>query len=123
MAAQRREGVKELVKIIASEQVLALLGRGTLFSAPFRLDFEGLPADRRLRVPRSLLHTPEEDRPRGHPHQRPPASSFLTTWIRLREMSWRLARPWSVSPAMKSRATCRLNSMLWMRCLATAFIL
>ena len=36
VAAQRREGVKELVKIIASEQVLALLGRGTLFSAPFR---------------------------------------------------------------------------------------
>ena len=29
----------------------------------------------------------------------------------------------SVSPAMKSWATCRLNSMLWVRCLAMAFIL
>jgi hypothetical protein len=29
----------------------------------------------------------------------------------------------SVSPAMNSWATCRLNSMIWERCLAMAFIL
>jgi hypothetical protein len=34
-----------------------------------------------------------------------------------------LARAWSVSPAMNSWATCRLNSLLWERCLAMAFIL
>ena len=31
--------------------------------------------------------------------------------------------PKGVSPAMKSWAICRLNSMLWVRCLAMAFIL
>jgi hypothetical protein len=31
--------------------------------------------------------------------------------------------PYRLSPAMNSCATCRLNSMLWERCLAMAFIL
>jgi hypothetical protein len=32
-----------------------------------------------------------------------------------------LARPSRVSPATNSCATCRLNSMLWERCLGMAF--
>src|SRR5260221_8548305 len=48
-----------------------------------------------------------------------PASYFWTQIrIRLRERSCRCARPCSVSPARYSCATCRLNSMLWDRCLA-----
>src|SRR5881227_2938380 len=38
-------------------------------------------------------------------------------------MSCRLASAYRVSPATNSCATCRLNSMLWERCLAMAFIL
>src|ERR1700753_1513026 len=38
-------------------------------------------------------------------------------------MSWRLDSAWSVSPAMNSSATCRLNATLWERCLAMASIL
>src|SRR5436190_13609441 len=38
-------------------------------------------------------------------------------------MSCRLASPYRVSPATNSCATCRLNSILWERCLAMAFIL
>src|SRR4029453_17467993 len=43
--------------------------------------------------------------------------------ISCHEMSCRLDNPCSVSPAMNSWATWRLNSMLWERCLITAFIL
>ena len=43
--------------------------------------------------------------------------------IRLRDTSCRLASAWRLSPATYSCATCRLNSMLWERCLVMAFIL
>ena len=42
------------------------------FSAPpLETRFRGPACRPCVRVPRSLLRTPEEDRPRGHPHQRP----------------------------------------------------
>ena len=40
-----------------------------------------------------------------------------------RQMSCRFASPCSVSPARNSWTICRLNSMLWVRCLAMASIL
>jgi hypothetical protein len=39
------------------------------------------------------------------------------------EQGGRLESAYRLSPAMNSCATCRLNSMLWERCLAMAFIL
>ena len=42
------------------------------FSAPpLETRFRGPACRPCVRVPRSLLRSPEEDRPRGHPHQRP----------------------------------------------------
>jgi hypothetical protein len=44
---------------------------------------------------------------------------FRSTKHRRTRTHCRQAGP-SVSPAMKSWAACRLNSMLWVRCLATS---
>ena len=85
--------------------VLALLGRGTLFSAPFRNSISRacLPTMRSIR--RDLRFVLLKKIGSAGILIKGPSLSFLTQiWIRLREMSWRLARPWSVSPAMKSRA-------------------
>ena len=39
-------------------------------------------------------------------------------------MSWHLARPWNVSPAMEVLGDLSFElAMLWVRCLAMAFIL
>ncbi len=44
-------------------------------------------------------------------------------FLNWRERSCRLASAYRVSPPMNSCAICRLNSMLWERCLAMAFVL
>jgi hypothetical protein len=60
-----------------------------------------------VRGPRSWPRSAEADQP---PARRALASNVRTQIrIRLRETSWRLERAWSVSPAMNSWATCRVE--------------
>src|SRR5215470_12344562 len=71
-------------------------------------------------TPQSWLRIPGVDR---QPGRLRPRRRLHTSDPRREEISCRLASAYRVSPATNSCATCRLNSMLWERCLAMAFVL
>src|SRR6266699_4597654 len=75
-------------------------------------------------TPQSWLRIPGVDRRPGRLRPRRP---LHTSEPRLESADaryhCRLESAYRLSPAMNSCATCRLNSMLWERCLAMAFIL
>src|SRR4029078_9270318 len=104
--------------------VVAFRGRGAFLSAPFRNSISRACRPT-IRSNAAILASYScRSSAAWASSSKAPASYFCTqTRINWRERSCLLARPYRVSPATNSCATCRLNSMLCERCLAMAFIL
>ena len=86
--------------------VVALLGRGAFREPPLETPARAPACRQAARARRSAPRTPRSCRRQRRRRRRLPASYFWTQMrIRLRERSWRLARPCSVSPARYSCTT------------------
>jgi hypothetical protein len=104
--------------------VVAPLRRGAFFSAPLRNSISSAwRPTMRSRAAILASYSWIRSAARASSSKAPASNLATQTRIRLREISWRLARPCKVSPATNSYATCRLNSMLCERCRGMAFIL
>src|SRR5580658_8883882 len=105
-------------------EVFALFGRGACFKAPFSSSISSACRPT-IRSRAAILASYSWIRSAACTSSSNAPASNLPTQIRIscREMSCRLDSACSVSPAMNSSATCRLNAALCDRCFVMASIL